>query len=99
MVTSVTLHARKNLIETQLHLTHGDQHLRVAHWRWTGWPDYKVPTQELQVPLRLLTLSREAKGPTVIHCSAGVGRSGSLACLELCLRKLSDGESLNVQVS
>uniref|UniRef100_A0A7E4VM01 Tyrosine-protein phosphatase domain-containing protein n=1 Tax=Panagrellus redivivus TaxID=6233 RepID=A0A7E4VM01_PANRE len=97
VVVAQNHHSRRTLTETKLLLTHGDKEHRVSHWKWLGWPDYKVPTQDLQIPFRLLKMSRVANGSTVVHCSAGVGRSGSLVALELCLTDLADGEELKVR--
>jgi len=58
----------------------------VAHYQWEGWPDHGVPTRgQYKTVLHLLEkiVARRSKGarPIVVHCSAGVGRSGALVAL------------------
>lgn len=54
----------------------------VTHFLFTGWPDFGVPED----PAALRALSRavrevapadERAAPIVVHCSAGIGRSGT----------------------
>eukprot|EP00667_Euglena_gracilis_P009402 EG_transcript_9557 len=53
---------------------------RVVLYQFTGWPDHGIPkfTYQLIHLLRLLDTHLPAPGPVLIHCSAGVGRSGVL---------------------
>jgi len=58
----------------------------VAHYQWDGWPDQGVPTRsQYKTLVHLLEkiAYRRSKGnqPIVVHCSAGVGRSGTLVAL------------------
>ncbi|KAI6227349.1 hypothetical protein M3Y99_01257000 [Aphelenchoides fujianensis] len=47
--------------------------------------------------LRILKHIRDVKDSTaVIHCSAGVGRTGTIMACEICLRILLEGKELNV---
>jgi protein tyrosine phosphatase len=47
--------------------------------------------------LRILKAIREMKDTSaVIHCSAGIGRTGTLMACEICLRMLLRGKELNV---
>jgi protein tyrosine phosphatase len=62
----------------------------VNHYMYTGWPDYGVP-MEYQVLEKLLNLmdryytaiNNSKLGMQVIHCSAGVGRTGVLLALHI----------------
>ncbi|GMT20195.1 hypothetical protein PFISCL1PPCAC_11492, partial [Pristionchus fissidentatus] len=64
--------------------------LTVKLLRWTEWPDRSIPDQKCcLVPLKIL--DRVRKGTTVVHCSAGIGRTGSLIAMEMALQRLQTG--------
>uniref|UniRef100_A0A1I7SX58 DUF295 domain-containing protein n=1 Tax=Bursaphelenchus xylophilus TaxID=6326 RepID=A0A1I7SX58_BURXY len=60
--------------------------LDVTHIQWTGWPDHCGPVTSKPV-FQLLELSKkynkDKKKPVLVHCSAGIGRSGTLLALDL----------------
>ncbi|EJD74943.1 protein-tyrosine phosphatase [Loa loa] len=72
---------------TALLLTYRGARRPLAHYQWVSWPDKFVPSQ-LTVPYTLLSSARARKTPTVIHCSAGIGRTGTLVVLELLSRQV-----------
>ncbi|XP_030061671.1 receptor-type tyrosine-protein phosphatase C isoform X2 [Microcaecilia unicolor] len=52
----------------------------VTHIQFIGWPDHGVPEDPhllLKLRRRVNALSNFFSGPIVIHCSAGVGRTGT----------------------
>jgi protein-tyrosine phosphatase len=67
----------------------------VFHFLYTKWPDFGVPAlEDIDSFLKLMRLSRaynKANNPRIIHCSAGVGRTGTFITLEHLLRELDDG--------
>ena len=67
----------------------------VWHFLYTRWPDFGVPAMEdLDSFFELMRLSREYAGPEaprVVHCSAGVGRTGTFISLEHLMRELEGG--------
>lgn len=68
----------------------------VWHLLFKEWPDYGVPTLEnLDNFFTLMRLSREKnanrESPRVVHCSAGVGRSGTFIALDHLIRELNAG--------
>ncbi|KHN77347.1 Tyrosine-protein phosphatase non-receptor type 9 [Toxocara canis] len=73
----------------------GERTQIVRHVLWNGWPDKGVPrstTGALRLIIRTQTLS-----PVIVHCSAGVGRTGTIVALDACMRVLSSGRPLSVQ--
>lgn len=76
------------LIEVKDIQTNGVQ--RVTHLNYTGWPDHGTPTQPEQL-LTFISYMRHIhqSGPIVTHCSAGIGRSGTLICLDVVLGLIS----------
>uniref|UniRef100_G3PVK5 Protein tyrosine phosphatase non-receptor type 13 n=1 Tax=Gasterosteus aculeatus aculeatus TaxID=481459 RepID=G3PVK5_GASAC len=63
---------------------------RVTHLNYTGWPDHGTPSQPEQL-LTFLSYMRHVhrSGPIVSHCSAGIGRSGTLICIDVVLGLIS----------
>ncbi|GFP54835.1 hypothetical protein ACSS6W_002721 [Trichoderma asperelloides] len=75
---------------------HGEKEPRVVwHFLYKRWPDFGVPTAEdLDGFLELMKLSRQHSTPStprIIHCSAGVGRTGTFISLEHLMRELDSG--------
>jgi protein-tyrosine phosphatase len=80
----------------KLSLKFGEDTKDVWHFMFTGWPDFAVPEdQDRAALLDLLKLSAEknstASNPRIIHCSAGVGRSGTFIALEYLLAQVDSG--------
>ncbi|OBR16187.1 Protein-tyrosine phosphatase [Colletotrichum higginsianum IMI 349063] len=68
----------------------------IWHLLYTKWPDFGVPAvDDLASFFTLMRLSREyntaPENPRIIHCSAGVGRTGTFITLEHLMRELDDG--------
>ena len=80
----------------KLHLTFGEESKTVWHLLFTAFPDFGVPEDEDRAELLdLLRLAAEKNSspanPKTIHCSAGVGRSGTFIALEYLLSQLESG--------
>ncbi|XP_018374894.1 PREDICTED: tyrosine-protein phosphatase non-receptor type 1 isoform X2 [Trachymyrmex cornetzi] len=62
----------------------------VLHFHYTTWPDFGVP-QRPTAFLRFLADVRKSGaldqnvGPPIVHCSAGIGRSGTFCLVDACL--------------
>ncbi|CAL8376120.1 unnamed protein product [Arctogadus glacialis] len=59
----------------------------VRHFHFTAWPDHGVPeSTELLINFRHLVREHmdqySANSPTVVHCSAGVGRTGTFIAID-----------------
>uniref|UniRef100_A0A1A8QG78 Tyrosine-protein phosphatase non-receptor type n=4 Tax=Nothobranchius TaxID=28779 RepID=A0A1A8QG78_9TELE len=79
----------------------------IYHFHYTTWPDFGVPESPACF-LNFLFKVRESgslgskREPSVVHCSAGIGRSGTLALVDTCLvlmerrRKMSLSDMENV---
>lgn len=83
-------------------MTFGEDSKIVWHLLFEGWPDYRVPESEDRAGLlELLKLSLrkspDPKNPRIIHCSAGVGRSGTFIALEHLLAQLESGALAEVK--
>lgn len=62
---------------------------QVTHLHYTGWPDHGVPmfTQSVVPYLKKLQATATGNEPIVVHCSAGVGRTGTIILCDTALRQ------------
>lgn len=66
----------------------------ILHFHYTTWPDFGVPESPASF-LNFLFKVRESRclnsdhGPVVVHCSAGIGRSGTFCLVDTCLLLVS----------
>ncbi|KAG9280543.1 receptor-type tyrosine-protein phosphatase beta [Astyanax mexicanus] len=73
----------------------------VRHFNYTVWPDHGVPetTQSLIQFVRTVRdyIDRApTSGPTVVHCSAGVGRTGTFIVLDRALQQLDSRGTVDI---
>ncbi|XP_074477044.1 receptor-type tyrosine-protein phosphatase H-like isoform X7 [Sebastes fasciatus] len=73
----------------------------VKHFHFTAWPDHGVPQgTEALIQFRGLVrrhIEREGAGaPTVVHCSAGVGRTGTIIALDVLLQQLEKERAVGI---
>ncbi|KAM8907520.1 tyrosine-protein phosphatase non-receptor type 9 [Lycaon pictus] len=103
-------HYKKTTLE--IHNTEERQKRQVTHFQFLSWPDYGVPSSAAslidflrvvrnQQRLAVSSMGVRAKGqcpepPIVVHCSAGIGRTGTFCSLDICLAQLEELGTLNV---
>ncbi|XP_068670555.1 receptor-type tyrosine-protein phosphatase F-like [Montipora foliosa] len=71
----------------------------VKQFHFTAWPDHGVPshpTPLLSLVRHSFSANRENVGPMVVHCSAGVGRTGTFVTLDVMLQRISQEDSVDV---
>ncbi|PIC44801.1 hypothetical protein B9Z55_005047 [Caenorhabditis nigoni] len=66
---------------------------KTTHYHWIDWPDRGVPTADGAI-LDLLGKARASKAPIVVHCSAGIGRTGSVVMIEYIMDQLISGQQI-----
>ena len=69
-----------------------DNYLIVTQYQFTSWPDHGIP--DYTTPLMTLhwwamRTWHGVGGPILVHCSAGVGRTGTFIGLDLALEQAS----------
>ncbi|KAM5208837.1 receptor-type tyrosine-protein phosphatase H isoform 2-T2 [Hipposideros larvatus] len=94
----VTLEGEKvmeNWTVRDLKLRHTEEQkiLHVRQFHYTAWPDHGVPYSPdpllaFRKMLRRWLDQTPEGGPPIVHCSAGVGRTGTLIALDVLLRQL-----------
>ncbi|XP_031750864.1 receptor-type tyrosine-protein phosphatase alpha-like isoform X6 [Xenopus tropicalis] len=71
----------------------------VEHLHYLQWPDHGVPNKPSGL-LQLVEQMNECKlpgsGPVIVHCSAGIGRTGTLLALDILLKRARAEGKVNV---
>lgn len=73
-----------------------DEEKPIWHYLYPNWPDFgALEEKNVASILALMEISRHANGkgenPRVVHCSAGVGRTGTFVALEFLIGELQGG--------
>ncbi|XP_078741648.1 tyrosine-protein phosphatase non-receptor type 11-like, partial [Lampetra fluviatilis] len=87
------------------HTDHPDVVRHVWHYHYLSWPDHGVPATALgilhfldEVNARLAETS--GTGPVVVHCSAGIGRTGTLIVIDILTKLIAHhGVESDIDVS
>ncbi|XP_077575694.1 tyrosine-protein phosphatase non-receptor type 9 isoform X1 [Stigmatopora nigra] len=100
------------LSNLELYNTQSGERRDVCHYLYVSWPDFGVPKsasamldfrehvlQRQEVAVQ--SLSSSWKGPpegppVVVHCSAGIGRTGTFCTLDICLSRLEDIDTVDI---
>lgn len=68
----------------------------IVQFHYTSWPDFGIPQSPASFLEYLLAVRESGSldvstevGPPVVHCSAGIGRSGTLCLVDSCLLLVS----------
>ncbi|XP_072375040.1 tyrosine-protein phosphatase non-receptor type 5 isoform X1 [Scyliorhinus torazame] len=76
-------------------LKDGSEERHLKHYWYTSWPDQKTPDNArplLQLVQEVEDARQQAKkdnsGPVIVHCSAGIGRTGCFIATSICYREL-----------
>uniref|UniRef100_H2SHI6 Tyrosine-protein phosphatase non-receptor type 9 n=1 Tax=Takifugu rubripes TaxID=31033 RepID=H2SHI6_TAKRU len=85
----------------------------VCHYLYLSWPDFGVPkSASAMLDFREHVLQRKATAvqslgsswtgspggpPVVVHCSAGIGRTGTFCTLDICLSRLEDIGTVDIR--
>nr|CAG4644584.1 EOG090X01LO [Leptodora kindtii] len=91
MITDVQELATYCVRTFQLHRLGTSEHREVKQLQFTAWPDHGVPDHPapfLQFLKRVRAINPVDSGPMIVHCSAGVGRTGAFIVIDSMLERL-----------
>ncbi|KAL6744537.1 hypothetical protein Aduo_017460 [Ancylostoma duodenale] len=88
-------------IETRIHIQVSFLEVKVPgesphyciHYHWQDWPDRGVPEADL-APVYLLAKVQNTTAPIIVHCSAGIGRTGSIVLIQHSIELLQSQSQL-----
>ncbi|XP_050428050.1 tyrosine-protein phosphatase non-receptor type 9-like isoform X2 [Adelges cooleyi] len=86
---------------------------RVSHFRFNSWPDFGVPHSAVAMldflgkvrkcqSSMLQDLGDKWAGhqrgpPIIVHCSAGIGRTGTFCTLDICINRLEETNTVDIK--
>jgi len=81
--------AMKKVTKTMVQCKFDGKETTITHLLYFGWPDHSVPES---VPtcreVRTLVHKICEKKPVILHCSAGIGRTGTFVAIDMVCQKL-----------
>ena len=73
--------------------------IEVTQWHYLGWPDHGCPqyaTSLISFIRQFHKTHKKDGSPVLVHCSAGVGRTGTFIVLDSILERLIAEDTINV---
>lgn len=73
---------------------HGDLTRDIWHYQYLSWPDHGVPSEPGGVLSFLDQINQQQEsqpqaGPIIVHCSAGIGRTGTIIVIDMLMESIS----------
>ncbi|WAR09007.1 PTPRB-like protein, partial [Mya arenaria] len=101
LVVSVT--SESNLSDYTLRIFEikmGSKTRKLKHFHYLQWPDFGCPERHWPL-INFVTLVRQYRplfptGPLLVHCSAGVGRTGTFIVVDHVLQHIRDHDEVDV---
>ncbi|XP_058828821.1 tyrosine-protein phosphatase 10D isoform X2 [Topomyia yanbarensis] len=80
-------------------VTRGKVSRAVFHYHFLVWPDHGCPASPTDLIKFIKIIRSERKNlalPVVVHCSAGVGRTGTFIALDIILQRIQQEKKINI---
>ncbi|XP_065344384.1 tyrosine-protein phosphatase 4-like [Cloeon dipterum] len=97
-VRTVDKEVNADYVSRVLYVSCNNTNRLVQHLHYTVWPDHGVPLypQSMAVFVEKIAEKNYAH-PILVHCSAGVGRTGTMILIDACLRMIRTHGRLDVE--
>ena len=86
---------------SELDVTFGGQTRKVAHFWYDSWPDHGAPAETKGVTDMLQAVKARSAGgaahPWIVHCSAGIGRTGTFIGIDMGMHQLNTSRTTSVK--
>ncbi|CAB4018698.1 partial [Paramuricea clavata] len=82
-----------------LKISETEEEREIKQFHFTVWPDHGVPeypTAILAFQRRVRAYSTRDSGPLAVHCSAGVGRSGTFIVIDCMLARIQSEQTIDI---
>ncbi|XP_058466435.1 receptor-type tyrosine-protein phosphatase F [Malaya genurostris] len=80
-------------------VTRGKVSRAVFHYHFLVWPDHGCPATPTDL-IKFIKIIRSERNnlalPVVVHCSAGVGRTGTFIALDIILQRIQQEKKINI---
>ncbi|KAG8226410.1 hypothetical protein J437_LFUL012506 [Ladona fulva] len=87
----------------ELLIKRGEEVYETTHFWYMGWPDHRTPPSAKPLVAMALEVESIRKkddetpiGPVIVHCSAGIGRTGCFIALSIGMRQLVADANVDV---
>lgn len=72
--------------------------MKIVQFHFTKWPDHDCPKRPADLInfIKVMHSERKSTSPIVVHCSAGVGRTGTLIGLDIIMQRIKDKKMVNI---
>ncbi|XP_052764664.1 receptor-type tyrosine-protein phosphatase kappa-like isoform X2 [Mya arenaria] len=80
-------------------LNDGESERQLHHLHFTAWPDRGIPedvTALIEFRHRVLNSTAHLAGPTLVHCSAGIGRTGTYIALDILTKEGNSNKAVEI---
>ncbi|CAB3368676.1 Hypothetical predicted protein [Cloeon dipterum] len=96
-VRSVNEEINADYVTRTLSVSRDNVNRLVQQLHYTSWPDHGVPLYPQSMALFIdKIIQHKKKHPILIHCSAGVGRTGTIILIDACLRMFRSHNRIDV---
>ncbi|KAK0418054.1 hypothetical protein QR680_013350 [Steinernema hermaphroditum] len=82
---------------TTLEVKTKNERLIVTHYQWADWPDHLAPNDP-KTAVDLLKLCKQTAGsrPIIVHCSAGIGRTGTFCGIDFASERIKANSHISM---